>query len=488
MENYLFSIAQIRTLEKNAINQCDISEFTLMQRAGKAAFQYLTTKWPKIQNIVIFCGEGNNGGDGLVLAKLAHQNEYKVTVRYVGDSEKFSALTKMAYKDCETIGIAISPFDPDEHFEKAILVDALLGIGLNRELSGRYQDAVISINQANLPVLAIDIPSGVNADTGGIYGEAVKAAVTVTFIGLKKGLLTGSAVDYCGTVILDKLNLPLALYEEIYPKVQKLDQALIKTLLPKRRLNTHKGNYGHVLILGGNRGMSGAVRLAGEACLRVGSGLVTVVTHPENVGLVNVRYPEMMCFSADNKQQLATLLQRVSAIVIGPGLGQDDWAQELLSLALNSEAPKIIDADALNLMGQLPSCQENWILTPHPGEAARLLKLDSAQQVQQDRYQAAAKLARLGGTWILKGAGTLIQHQDDCWVCPYGNPGMASGGMGDALSGVLAGLVAQNLTVTEAACAGVLIHGLAGDAAAVNGERGLLASDLIDMVRFVVNR
>ena len=329
----------------------------------------------------------------------------------------------------------------------------------------------------------MDSPSGLNADTGNVMGCAVKADYTVTFIGLKQGLFTGQAADYCGEISYASLAVPESIFQEVLASAVRV----VKTPLPRRDRCSHKGNYGHVLIVGGDSGYSGAARLAGEAALRVGAGLVSIATRAEHAGLMNLNRPELMCHGVECAEQLSGLLEKVSVVVIGPGLGQSDWAKELFMATITAQKLLIIDADGLNLLARSPVKNPDWILTPHPGEAARLLSC-STTEIQQDRFAAVAAIqAKYKGIAILKGAGTLIATEDDCAVSTTGNPGMASGGMGDVLAGVIAGLLAQGLSLKNAAQQGVHIHGLAADLAAdKDGERGLLASDLMPYLRRVV--
>lgn len=269
----------------------------------------------------------------------------------------------------------------------------------------------------------------------------------------------------------------------------QIDAAWLRTALPGvRARDAHKGDFGHVLVIGGQPGMSGAARLAGEAALRAGAGLVSVATHPEHASVLNSGRPELMCHAVANAETLKPLLERSTVLAVGPGLGQSEWARGLLVAVWDTDLPMIVDADALNLLAREPMRRDRWILTPHPGEAARLLGC-SATEVQADRRTAVRALqARYGGVVVLKGAGTLIADGVQCRVCTAGNPGMASGGMGDVLTGVIAGLCAQGMSLSSAAAAGVLVHALAADAAALrDGERGLLASDLLPELRRWVN-
>lgn len=266
--------------------------------------------------------------------------------------------------------------------------------------------------------------------------------------------------------------------------IEKLDLKITLTYLKPRPRDAHKGLFGHVLVVGGNIGMSGAVRLAGEAALRVGAGLVSIATRIEHASILNSERPELMCHGISNASDLTNLIQKATVIVIGPGLGQTEWSKNLLQTCLESTLPLIVDADALNLLSL--QLRDNWILTPHPGEAARLSNW-TISDVQKDRPKAIQMLQeRLGGVCVLKGANTLVLGTT-LTSCPYGNPGMASGGMGDLLSGVIGGLVAQGLSLEQAAQLGVCVHACAGDQAAQDGERGLIATDLLPHIRRLIN-
>jgi NAD(P)H-hydrate epimerase len=379
---------------------------------------------------------------------------------------------------------SVVPFQSGQTIKADVLVDALLGIGLDRPVTGVYAEAIQTINACSSPIIAVDIPSGLNADTGSVMGFAVKADLTVTFIGLKQGLFTGQAAQYCGDIGYAQL----AVLDEVFPGFKAAATRVVKTGLPRRNRCAHKGDCGHVLVVGGELGYSGAARLAGEAALRVGAGLVSIATRVGHSGLVNLGRPELMSHGVETAEQLVTLLAKVDIIVVGPGLGQSDWAKALFNVAISSGKPMIVDADGLNLLAASPTAKPDWILTPHPGEAARLLNCSNAD-IQQDRFAAAVSLqASYGGVAVLKGAGTLIASEQRLAVSNTGNPGMASGGMGDVLSGVIAGLLAQGLTLQDAAQQGVYIQGMAADLAAEkNGERGLLASDLMPYLRQLVN-
>jgi NAD(P)H-hydrate epimerase len=479
----LYRNEQVREFDRLAIQEHGIAGFSLMSRAGTAVFQQLQQHCPNAQTVAVLCGAGNNAGDGYIVAALLRNAGFKVCVHALFDPEQLTNDALTAYQFYAALQGEITAWQ-NQSITADVIVDALLGSGLTRPVTGLYAAAIEAINQSSAFVLAIDLPSGIHADTGNVMGCAVHADVSVTFIALKQGLLTGQAADYCGKLIYDALDLPAAIITSQAPSAQRV----IKQSLAPRLRCSHKGNYGHVLIIGGEQGYSGAARLAGESALRVGAGLVSVATRNAHATLLNINRPELMCHGVETAAQLATLLTKASVIAIGTGLGQSDWACELLTAVLKTDQPLIMDADALNLLAQSPAENPNWILTPHPAEAARLLNCATAE-IQQDRFAAVAALQKkYQGIVVLKGSGTLIASCNTIAVSNTGNAGMASGGMGDVLTGIIAALVAQGLTLEQAAQQGVYLHGYAADGAAQkDGERGLLASDLMPYLRLGVN-
>jgi NAD(P)H-hydrate epimerase len=316
----------------------------------------------------------------------------------------------------------------------------------------------------------------------------VRARVTPTFIGLKQGLFTGDAPDYVGEVEFSSLGAPGWVYERVSPSARRIDGAAVLEWLPRRPRTAHKGRYGHVLVVGGDLGMGGAARMAAEAAGRVGAGLVSLATRAEHVSAVIAARPEIMCRGAGGAADIEALLERATVVVLGPGLGRDSWGRELFQRCLRWQGPMVVDADALNLLAETPASRDDWVLTPHPGEAGRLLGIGTAD-VQADRFAALEELRRrYHGAPVLKGAGTLTAGASEPWLCDAGNPGMASGGMGDVLSGVIAGLMAQGLTPESAAAAGVWLHaGAADQCARTAGERGMLATDLLPYLQRLAN-
>ena len=394
-----------------------------------------------------------------------------------------------AHADWLEAGGAAQPFVAGALAGAEVIVDGLLGTGLTGAPRTETMEVIRAINAANLAVLALDLPSGLDADSGAVRGAAVRADVTVSFVALKSGLYLGAGPEHAGVVLLEDLGVVPPALPGFEPLLRRIDEADIATHLPRRARESHKGTHGRVLIIGGGPGMPGALRLAGEAALRAGAGLVTAAGLPGNLLPVTATRPELIYLPLEDGAVLAESWHGASVIAIGPGLGQDRWAREVWRRVLDVQGiPVVMDADALNLLALAPAkLAADWILTPHPGEAARLLATDT-QAIQADRLGAVRELhARYGAVVVLKGAGSLVSATENgvtsIGLCDRGNPGMATAGMGDVLTGVIAGLVAQ-LGAQPGASAlaarlGVLIHALAGDAAAQGGQRGLIASDVI---------
>ncbi len=484
----LYTAAQVRELDRLAIEEHKIPGAKLMQRAGEAAFDLLRSRWPRARRIAVVCGPGNNGGDGYVIARLAREAGLAAVVLSLGVAEKIQGDAAAARKKCKSAGVSIRNFRTDLLAGHDVIVDALLGTGLERELDGEWRAAIEAINDSHLPVLAVDVPSGLHADTGRVMGAAVRANATMTFIGLKTGLFTGR--EHSGEIFFNDLGVPPDIYVQVPASAQRLTEASLHGLMPRRRRDMHKGDAGHVLVIGGDRGMPGAARLAGEAAYRAGAGLVMLATHPEHAAHIGAARPELIVHGVASAEELRPLLARADVIAVGPGLGQGEWGNALFGAALDTSLPMVVDADALNILAADPLMHTDWILTPHPGEAARMLGM-SKEEIQGDRFAAAHELvASFGGVCVLKGAGTLVASLYDgvVSVCDRGNPGMASAGVGDVLTGVIAGLRAQGLISPVAARLGVWLHAAAGDDAASSGEIGMLASDLLPHIRNRLNR
>lgn len=491
----LYRAEDVRELDSIAINRFGIPGFTLMSSAGLAAFQLLQDRWPNAKSIEVFCGIGNNGGDGFIIASLAKRSGLQVKVILVGDVAKLKGDALLAYQQSQSDQIEIMPFDVNSMVEADVVVDALLGTGLSGAVRGDYLLAISAINRAHLPVLGIDIPSGLCADTGRVLGTATRCAATITFIGMKRGLLTHQGADCTGDLLFAGLNVPAAVYDQVEAGCLQVQASDMQRNVKPRPRNTHKGNCGHVLIVGGDYGMAGAAVMAAEAAARSGAGFVSVVTREEYVLPIISRRPEVMVKGCAEGDDISDLLEKATVIVAGPGLGRGSWGAFLLEQVLESDKAVVLDADGLNYLSVLAEQEPervrrgNWVLTPHPGEAARLLGI-SSKDIQDERFAHVVALQqRYAGAVILKGNGTLIAGGGGpLHLVTTGNPGMASGGMGDVLSGVVGGLLAQGLALETAAMLGAWVHGAAADKAVeTEGERGLLATDLLPFIRRGIN-
>ena len=510
----LYRAAEVRELDRIAIEEQGLPGIVLMKRAGRACFQALLQHWPEPERLLVFCGGGNNGGDGFVIAGLGAARNIPVRLWMLGDQQRLRGDARLAWQWAGEQGVVMEPFAPaalpDEGASgQGVIVDAMLGTGFQGEVRPAFAAAMEWINASGLPVLAVDLPSGLNADTGEWSRPGVRADCTVSFIGLKRGLFTHQGPDCCGRIHFDSLGVTVPDAPAVRASARLLNLHRLRPLLPSRSRTAHKGRFGHLLVVGGGPGMAGAVAMAGMAAARLGCGLVSVATRSDHVAPVLALRPELMVHGVDEGSALQSLLDRCSAVVIGPGLGRDAWAEQMLQQVTDRDLPTVVDADALQLLvageviekKQLP--RGSWVLTPHPGEAATLLGREVAA-VQRDRFAAVAELQRsYGGVVILKGAGSLVclakargkvakvdgeRDGQALLICPYGNPGMASGGMGDVLSGILGGLMAQGVEPGRAASLGVCLHGRSADlAAAEGGEHGLLATDLLPWLRRLLN-
>ena len=488
LPSVLFRADQVRRLDHIAIEEEGIPGIALMNRAGEFAYRIIRAQWPAARRLAVLAGTGNNGGDGYVIARLAQADGLAVRVLQFGGGERIRADAAMSRDAYLGLGGRIEPWQGLPQ-DADLFVDALLGTGLERAVEGGWADAVGSLNAQCHPVVSVDIPSGLHSDTGRILGAAVRASATVSFIGLKQGLFIGAGPDCRGRLHFSDLGLPASLLARETAAARRIDWAGCAGALGPRRRTAHKGDFGHLLILGGAPGMSGAVRLAGEAALRAGAGLVSIATHPKHADLLNLTRPELMVSGVEDETDLAPLVERADVVAVGPGLGRTAWGQALWLRAAQVDRPLVVDADALNALAAAPVRRSDWILTPHPGEAARLLGV-SAAEIESDRPGAVRELQRrYGGTVVLKGAGTLIlgAGPQSMAVCSEGNPGMATAGSGDVLTGVIAALRGQGLDAGQAAQVGVCLHAAAGDRAARQGEQGLVAGDIVRVLRQVIN-
>lgn len=484
----LYDNQALRTIEARAATSSG-DDYALMQRAGLAAWHGVLSYWPQAQRILVACGPGNNGGDGYVLARHAQEAGRDVRALRLPGHAPRGGLARRAEQEYRDAGGRVEVF-AGSIAEADLVVDALFGIGLSRAPDEAAAGLIEAIDAGPASVFALDVPSGVDADSGRVPGVAIHATRTLQFIGAHVGLATGAALNHVGATGVASLDVTEALHD-IAPVAHALGPGDLHVFLAPRRRNTHKGESGRVLCIGGDYGKGGAIVLCAEAALRSGAGLVDVATHAEHVAALLTRRPEAMSHVIDSAVALRDPIGMADVVAIGPGLGQETWGKSLYSAVLDSGKALVIDADALNLLAAAPTrLPPGTVVTPHPGEAARLLGV-STQDVQGDRRAAAKPLCeRYGCVVVLKGAGTVVAAPGQVpRIIDAGNPGMAVGGMGDVLTGVIAALRAQGLSAFDAASCGALLHAAAGDAAARDGgERGLLPSDLFAQLRRLANQ
>lgn len=476
----LYDAAQVRDLDSRLI-AAGTPGLELMQRAAHAAWRAVRRQWPAGQQMTVLAGRGNNAGDGYLVAALAERAGWAVKVFAVGDSSSLSGDAETAYKEARAAGVDVQPWSSQPL--EGIVLDALLGTGLSGEVREPYAAVIQAINDSGLPVAAIDIPSGLCTDTGRTLGVAVRADLTITFIGLKVGLFTGDAADLVGELVFDDLQADSTIVAATPVSVKRLDTFNLPKLAPRPR-TAHKGMFGRVLVMGGDHGFGGAALLSTESTLRCGAGMVTLATRPEHVAPALVRFPEVMSTGIHSANQLMALIEPATVLVVGPGMGQNSWGRSLLSAAANADRPQVWDADALNQLAQgWVTLPKDCVITPHPGEAARLLGI-STHDVQADRPKAARALARkFNAVCVLKGTGSLVANLNgELALCDHGHPAMATGGLGDVLAGVIGALLAQKMSAFDAACLAVWLHAKAGEQLGALG-RGLAAADLIPVIR-----
>jgi NAD(P)H-hydrate epimerase len=509
----IVTAAQMKELDRRTIEEAKVPGATLMERAGSGVARAMARAYGPLAGrvVTILCGKGNNGGDGFVVARLLRKQRVNVRVLLLA---RPGDLTGDAGTMCRRFLSAAGPrsvsASPTPDALRAALarsdlvVDALLGTGLSAPVSGAYRDAIEAMNEAGRPVVSVDLPSGIHADTGAVLGAAVRAELTVTFGLPKLGLYTGPGLDHAGRVEVVDIGIPAPFVDAIDSRVTLLTPEIVRRLIPNRRPSSHKGTYGHAGIIAGSVGKTGAAAMAARAALRVGAGLVTVAT-PASVNdtleaklleAMTVPMPETKerTLARAGIEELLSFIDARTAVAIGPGLTTHPETVELLhALVPRLEKPSVLDADALNaLAGRtslLDACKIPPVLTPHPGEMARLVDKATAQSINTDRIGAAVTFAQARRVMlVLKGARTVVANPDGrAAICPTGNPGMATAGTGDVLTGMIVGLLAQGLSPWDAACAGTYLHGLAGDLASFGlGPAGMTAGDVIEQIPYAL--
>ncbi len=490
-----YKVNQLQRYEADAAQALGITLFELMQRAGEAVFRQMSQHFPEANKLLIVCGKGNNGGDGYIIAKLAQQAGLQVSVLInaarddiTGDAKQALILLEATSVQLEFCQSTQATMMGVETFHGDLIIDCLFGIGFSGVLSPALSQLITQINNQRCSRISVDVPSGLNADLGTPSPVAIEADLTVTLIAYKQGLLTGQAANYVGNLQLETLGGNQAIAQLTAASCFRQD---VNTLpaVRKRATCSHKGTIGMLLAVGGFHAFTGAICLAAQTALRSGASLVSVCCHEQSRAVLLTRQPELMVVANSAKAlQAWSGMQKSKVIILGPGLGQTMWSQTLFDVVITYPQPKVVDADALRLLAVKPIKTEHWVLTPHSGEAAALLAC-SITEIEADRFSAVKKIAQqYGGICVLKGAGTLISDGDIVWVNPTGNPGMASGGMGDVLTGLIGALVLQMPDLFSAARLGVYIHGRAADIIAnKHGEIGILASDLLPVIQRLIN-
>jgi hydroxyethylthiazole kinase-like uncharacterized protein yjeF len=492
---------QMKKIDQLAISVCGISGLFLMETAGRVVFEEIIRDTAMIKSpaIVLICGPGNNGGDGYVVARMllnAGVNCLVYSTVHTSVLMGDAAINYERYRQAGGTVLILSnnvkekdligSYVPYQHLINSLdqcdlIVDAILGTGVSRPVDGISAETIDIINASGIRIASVDIPSGISGDDGCVYGTAVKASKTITFQAPKLGCVIYPGADYCGELIVRSIGIPEELISDQSEQMHLIDRSHIETLIKPRQKNTHKGSFGKVMIFAGSKGMAGAAALCARGALRSGAGLVKVAVTPEITDIVQMLVPEAICVS---RKDLGDLAEAYETIVIGPGLGQDAMNKTYIKDLLKLDAVVVLDADGLNIMGdeidQLRNAKAKLILTPHPGEAARLLGC-STQEINRQRVEMARKLSQYTKAFVvLKGAATIVATPEGViHINTTGNPGMATAGSGDVLSGAIAALAAQGLSPEHAALAGVYLHGLAGDIMSEQfGEYGLIASDL----------
>ncbi len=503
----LVTAADMRRLDALTIERYGTPGHVLMERAGAGATDVLLAQFPHVRRrrVVIVAGKGNNGGDGFVIARLLRKKGVRAEVVLLGkrldvkgDAARMLASLRRARVPLSEATSASDVAKLVAAFKDAVLlVDAVFGTGLNAPVQGLHADVLHLMNACGIPIFAVDIPSGLDADRGTPLGVAIQAEATATFGFAKIGQVIYPGLEHVGALAVVDIGIAPEAVTEVQPRTRLLDPAEVRPLVPVRAPESHKGTCGHVLIFAGSRGHTGAARLAAHAACRTGAGLTTLAGPASLNSILASGVPEAMTALLDDVDGLMrfdeawvrALLEGKTAVIVGPGLGTHDDVAKLVRFLLSEVGlPMVVDADALTCIARdrtmLASARAHAILTPHPGEMARLLASDTAS-VQADRVTIARTYAAEHRcVLVLKGARSVLAAPDgSVWINPTGNPGMASGGMGDALSGILGALLAQGLSPAEAACLGVYLHGdVADHVAATRGQIGLLASDIVEAV------
>ena len=492
----ILTAEQMRNVDRRAIERFGVPSIVLMENAALAVVDAIFEHYPTIERAAIFCGLGANGGDGLAVARHLENRGVVPTVLIVGNRAKFTGDARINFEICERLNIPMYDIIDVDEVDEAIahasdadlIVDAIFGTGLNREPSGVHADVIRAIAELRIPVIAVDLPSGANASSGTPFEPCIHAEVTVTFAAPKLCHVFDPAATFCGEIIVADIAIPNAAVDEEDVTLALTTLHDVQPIFAPRLAATHKGTYGHVAIVGGSPGRSGAAVLAARGAIRTGAGLVTVITDRDTAPQIHAHSIESMTTNDEGA------IKTKDAVLAGPGLRDDEESYtHIRELIANIEQPLVIDASALNAFAkranEINPQSRPRVITPHPGELARLLGSD-AKSINANRIDAAREAARIANcVVVLKGHQTVIANRGDGHVNinPTGNPGMASGGMGDVLSGIIVALLARKVDPFDAACAAVYLHGFAGDLLRDEmGDTGLAANDLAEKLPYAI--
>ena len=495
----LYTAQETKKLDNLAIIRQKVPAFTLIQRASDFSFNVLLNNWPNTKKVFVFCGKGNNAGDGYLIAHLAKEMGLESFIIQASPSNKISRISKKAFKfasESNVKKISIAGFKK-KSLKDSVIVDALLGTGIKGAVKTNVSKLILEINKKSksTPVLSVDIPSGISSNTGVSLGTHIQADVTATFVGKKRGCFTSTGRTASGNVVFSDLGISSPIRNQVKTNCHLLDMERSLAKLKNRKGDAHKGNFGHVLVIGGDKGFGGAAILASKAAVFSGSGLVSLATRSIHVEAALSSCPEIMVSGVESGQDVEEILTKSSVVVIGPGLGQSAWSEQMLQRtfmeAKKRNLPVVLDADGLNLLSRLKlrsGIPRKMVITPHPGEAARLLN-KRVNEIQQDRFKSVTALEKkLGSVSVLKGSGSLVCYKksgkQEIGVCSAGNPGMAKGGMGDVLAGLIGSFLSQGLSLVEATEAAVDLHSKAADIAFLELGLAIVPTDIIHNIRY----
>jgi len=481
----------IRNIDQYSIEKLGIPSIILMENAALGVIKHLMLN--EMEYYVVICGRGNNGGDALAVARHLITAGKKVSVFSIGLNPmskdcgvNHDILCNMGVKITNISNVEDIQFLRDSIIRSDVVIDGIFGIGLKREVRGVYDLAITVINETSKKTISIDVPSGFSGDTGLVLGNCIKASKTITFETYKRGFLNYGSHENTGEVVIEKIGIPDFVVEKYHNKEFFLERKFIQKKTKERARYSHKGNYGHVMVIAGSEGMTGASTITTKAAVKSGAGLTTLISCEEALQAVRNFVPEAMWKKNDDNQGIETLMEKVNSIAIGPGLGNSNETLNNVKRVLkNTDSTVVIDADAINVLegktNLLKEAKCNVIITPHPGEMARLTGME-IKEVERNRIEIAKEFAREHGVIVvLKGYNTIITNGDVSYINPTGNGAMANGGMGDCLTGIISSLCAQGYSSMDASCIGVYAHGECGDKVSEH-KFVVTATDIIDNI------